>query len=132
MGFRQGAFATVWDVEQKSDRWTKIRVSISRKNKDTDEYEEEFSGFIDCIGSTCAPKAAKLQKRDRIKLGNVDVTTSFNKERGVTYTNFKMTSFERADEAGNQTQAANGGNSARQSQAAAYEGENEQDDDYPF
>lgn len=132
MGFKQGAFATVWEVEPKSDRWTKIRVSISRKNKDTDEYEEEFSGFIDCIGSTCAPKAAKLQRRDRIKLGNVDVTTQYNKERGVTYTNFKMTSFDRADDDGNPNQSANGGRSAHPSPAAAYEGENEQEEDYPF
>ncbi len=132
MGFRQGAFATVWDVEQKSDRWTKIRVSISRKNKDTDEYEEEFSGFIDCIGSACAPKAAKLQKRDRIKLGSVDVTTSYNKERGVTYTNFKMMSFDRADEDGGQQTPAGGGRDTHQTASQPYEGENEQDDDYPF
>ena len=43
MGFREGAFATVWQVEQKNDRWTKIRINISRKNKDTDALLKAFN-----------------------------------------------------------------------------------------
>ena len=123
MGFRQGAFASVWSVEQKSDRWTKIRVSISRKNADTGEYEDEFSGFIDCIGTACAGKAAKLKERDRIRLGNVDVTNKYVKEKNMTYTNFKMTSFDMADEAGAQK---------KEKPAAEYEGENDPSSDLPF
>ena len=123
MGFRQGAFARVWSVEQKSERWTKIRVSISRKNADTGEHEDEFSGFIDCIGTACAGKAAKLKERDRIRLGNVDVTNKYVKEKNMTYTNFKMTSFDMADEAGEQK---------KEKPAAEYEGENDPSSDLPF
>ena len=32
MGFRTGAYATVWDVENKNDNNTKLRISIGRKN----------------------------------------------------------------------------------------------------
>lgn len=123
MGFRQGAFARVWQVEPKSERWTKIRISISRKNADTGEYEDEFSGFIDCIGSACAAKAAKLKERDRIRLGNVDVTNKYVKEKNTTYTNFKMTSFDMADEAGEPK---------KEQTDARYEGENEPSSDLPF
>lgn len=121
MGFRTGAFARVWSVDPKSERWTKIRISVSRKNNDTGEYEEEFSGFVDCIGTACASKAAKLKERDRIKLGNVDVTNKYVKEKNITYTNFKMTSFDMADESGE----------PKKEQPAAYEGENEPSD-LPF
>ena len=38
MGFRTGAFAKVWEVTPMSDTSTKLRMSISRKNKKTDEY----------------------------------------------------------------------------------------------
>jgi len=128
MGFHTGAYATVWQVEQKSDRWTKIRVSISRKNKDTGEYEDEFGGFIDCIGSACAVKAARLKPRDRIKLGDVDVTTKYDKAKNITYTNYKMMGFEMAD--------GNGGQQPQrqqaQQQSSPYEGENEPEDEYPF
>lgn len=39
MGFRQNAYAKVWEVDRKSDTMTKLRISTSRKNKKTEEYE---------------------------------------------------------------------------------------------
>lgn len=98
MGFRSGAWATVWEVKPISNTATDIRISISRKDKDSGEYVQDFSGFVRCIGTAAASKAAKLQERDRIKLGDTDVSTNYNKEKGVTYTNFKMFSFELPDE----------------------------------
>ena len=54
MGFRTGAFAKVWEVTPMSDTSTKLRMSISRKNKKTDEYEQDFSGFVLAIGTAAA------------------------------------------------------------------------------
>ena len=34
MGFRTGAYAKVWDVTPVGDTSTKVRISISRKNKE--------------------------------------------------------------------------------------------------
>lgn len=98
MGFRTGSYATVWNVETKTDTWTKLKISVSRKNKDTGEYEDEFNGFVDCFGTAVASKAASLQPRDRIKLGDIDVKNSYDKEKGVGHTNFQMFSFDRANE----------------------------------
>ena len=97
MGFRTGAFAKVWEVTPMSDTSTKVRMSISRKVKGTDEYEQDFSGFVLAVGTAAAAKAAKLKEGDRIKLGDVDVTTKYEKEKKITYTNFKMFSFEDAN-----------------------------------
>ena len=97
MGFRTGNFCTVWSVESISDVNTKARISVSRKNKQTGEYETDFSGFVNFIGTAAASKAAKLHERDRIKLGDVDVTTRYDKEKNVTYTNYKIFSFEQPD-----------------------------------
>ena len=94
MGFRVGSFAKVWAVEPKSDTNTTVRISISRKNKQTGEYEQDFSGFVSFVGTAAAKKAACLKEGDRIKLGDVDVTTSYNSEKKITYTNFKAFSFE--------------------------------------
>ena len=38
MGFREGAFATVWEITNHGDSFSKVRVSTSRKDKKTDEY----------------------------------------------------------------------------------------------
>lgn len=94
MGFRAGSYAKVWAVEPKSDTNTTVRLSISHKNKNTGEYEQDFSGFVGFVGTVAAKKAACLKEGDRIKLGDVDVTTSYNSEKKVTYTNFKCFSFD--------------------------------------
>ena len=99
MGFRTDAYAKVWSVEPVSDTHTKLRLSISRKNKTTGEYEQDFSGFVSAIGTAAAKKAAQLKEGDRIRLGDVDVTNRYDKEKGVTYTNFRLFSFGKADEA---------------------------------
>lgn len=94
MGFRTGSYAKVWEVEPKSDTATTIRLSVSRKNKQTGEYTQDFSGFVSFIGTAAAKKAACLKEGDRIKLGDVDVTTKYNAEKRITYTNYKCFSFD--------------------------------------
>lgn len=102
MGFRKEAFATIWSVESTSDTLTKARISISRKNKQTGEYDTDFSGFVSFVGTAAAKKAAGLKEKDRIRLGDVDVTNKYDKERNTTFTNFKIFSFEMADASQNQ------------------------------
>ena len=76
-----------------------VRLSISRKNRDTGEYEDEFSGFCMFIGEARA-KAEKLKERDRIRLGDVDVTRRYDREKNKEYYTFKVFSFEPADAPG--------------------------------
>lgn len=94
MGFRSNTYATVWDVNPVSETMTKIRLSTSKKDKKSGEYETDFSGFVSFVGAATAKNAAHLKERDRIKLGDVDVTTKYDKENKVTYTNFTVFNFE--------------------------------------
>lgn len=98
MGFRKESYATIWTVDSVSDTLTKARISISRKNKQTGEYDKDFSGFVSFIGTAAAKKAACLKEKDRIRLGDVDVTNRYDKEKNITYTNFKVFSFETQEE----------------------------------
>lgn len=100
MSFKTNGYLTIWEVTPVSDTLVKARVSSSRKNRQTNEYETDFSGFITFNGTSAANKARGLRERDRIKLGDVDVTTKYDKERNVTYTNFRVWSFEMANESG--------------------------------
>ena len=101
MGFRNGAYATIWEITPETNTRTKGRISVSRKNKQTEQYEQDFGGFVEFIGTAAAGKALKLRERSRIKLGDVDVQTYYKKETGVTYTNYKIFSFDILDENGN-------------------------------
>lgn len=97
MGFRTGAYATVWEVKQGNGNYTDVRLSISKKNKQTEQYEQDFSGYVRFIG-TAHQNATSLHEKDRIKIGDCEVTNSYNKEKKVTYTNFAVFSFENANE----------------------------------
>lgn len=73
---------------------TKARISISRKDKQTGEYTDDFSGFVSFFGTAAAKKAASLKPRDRIKLGDVDVRTYYDRARNTTFYNFNIYSFD--------------------------------------
>lgn len=97
MGFKQGAYAKVWSVEPgESGKFTKARISISRKNQEG-VYEQEFADFLTLIGEANAKARKSLKVGDVIKLGGTDVTTRYNKETKKQFTNFLVFSYEPAD-----------------------------------
>lgn len=125
MGFRKDSYATVWEITPRSETMVSGRISINRKDRQTDQYIQDWGGYVAFIGTACAAKAAKLKTKDRIKLGDVDVTNKYDAEKKITYTNFNIYSFEMADGAGNQ----------RSSQPAAPQpsvDDGELSDDLPF
>lgn len=92
MGFRNGSWAKCWGIEPGRGNFTKVRLSISRKNKDTGVYEQEFSGFVMMVGTAHA-KSSRLKEGDRIQLVETDVTTTYNKAQGKEYVNYKVFDF---------------------------------------
>ncbi len=94
MGFRKGAYATVWEIEVINTNLVKARIAISHKDKETDKYIQDFGGYITFAGTAAAGKALKLKEKDRIRLGDVDVITKSDKDKEKWYTNFYVYSFE--------------------------------------
>lgn len=103
MGFRTGAWCKIWEVQPVSNTLTKLRISISRKKRGTDEYVQDFGGYVAYMGTAAADKASRLSVGDTIKLGDVDVSNTYNKEKKATYTDFKVFSFEVGDGSGDNT-----------------------------
>lgn len=88
MGLKVGCIATVWQVEPK-EKYTRIKLSTSKKNKDTNAYETDFSGFANFVGQAHT-EAAKLKERDRVKLEEFEVTNKYDKEKKTTYTYYSV------------------------------------------
>lgn len=86
MGFRKDAYATIWELDRK-EKFTNVKLSTSRKNKETGQYKDDFSGYVRFIGKA-HDLAANLQVRDRIQIDSCDVTTNYDKEKEKRYTNF--------------------------------------------
>lgn len=92
MGLRTGAFATIWSVENKGN-FSNVRVSTSKKNKTTGAYEQDFSGYLRFIGEAHR-NVASLKEKDRIKIGEFEVTTNYDAAKKITYTNYAVFTFE--------------------------------------
>lgn len=101
MGFREGAFATVWEITGRNEKYSKVRMTVSRKDKNSDDYITDFSGFVSLIGSANAKvgdiESALENGRCRIKLGACDVSNRYDKEEGREYVNYALFDFELAD-----------------------------------
>ena len=103
MAFRTGAYAAVWEVIP-STNYTDVRISTSRKRKDTGEYETDFQGRVRFIGEA-HKRIGQMDctKPDRgpifrIRLGDVSATQTYDKERDKNWVNFQVYSFEEPDQ----------------------------------
>lgn len=104
MGFRNGAYASVFSVKKGTGNFYDVNLATSHKDKNG-EYNTDFRGFVRFIGDAgkvVAKYAGQSDKKPicRIKLGNVDTTNTYNKEKNVTYTNHVVFSCEMADGSG--------------------------------
>ena len=94
MGFHNDGYATVWQVDGKSRTMTTVRLTTSKKDRDTGTYVQDFSGFVAFVGADNAAKALELHEKDRIKLGYVDVSTKYDKEKKKEFVNYTCFGFE--------------------------------------
>lgn len=66
MAFRNGCYASIWGCyPNESGKATGVRISISKKNKTTQLYETDFTGFVTFIGEA----NTKIQKYVGRQLG---------------------------------------------------------------
>lgn len=97
MGFRQGAYARIWSVENKG-KYSTCNMTISKRNKETGEYNVEFQdGFVRLVGNAHqAMMGVDIPERKgvSVKIGACDVTTNYIPEKKKTYVNYVIYSFE--------------------------------------
>ena len=121
MGFRSGAWLKIWEVTP-GDKSTKVRGSISKKNKQSGQYEQDWSGFATLAG-TAHREASKIKVGDTIKIGDCDVTSRYVKEQEKEYINFSIYSFETNDQQSGNSAPAPAANTASAADADATEDE---------
>ena len=59
---------------------------------------QDWSGYLAFVGTNNAKKAAALKPKERIKLGDVNETSKYDKEKNITYYNRWCYSFESQNE----------------------------------
>lgn len=94
MGFRKDNWASVWSIEDGKNNSKRVRLSTSKKNKLTGEYEQDFSGFC-YFYKTAALKCLSLKCGDQIKLTDINVRTWFNNDTAKEYVVYQVYDFEK-------------------------------------
>lgn len=98
MGLRGGkdlsysTLATFWKVQRVADngKTCDVQISISKKNKQSGEYETDFSGFVKFCGENLVKFAQSLQEKDKIDIESFELTNKYDKEKKVTYYNVSV------------------------------------------
>jgi len=132
MGFKQGGFAKIWKLENKGN-YHVAEMSTSKKNKNTDQYETDWSNkFVRLVG-TAHNQADKLDITHNVKIGACEVTNKYDKDKNTTYTNYVVFGFEENDKKENGTKNT----TPKPDPSAKTDGyypinESVEDDDLPF
>lgn len=110
MGLRENSYAKVWTMKQNGQTYS-CRVSVSRKDPESNEYKTLFSGYVNFAGEA-AKKASELGLPERMDRENPvyrsiqiksspDLSTWYNKAKvdeliSLAGDNDKLISFIRA------------------------------------
>lgn len=94
MSFKNNAYATLWNIKDTNsvvrlyNESADINISTQKKNKEG-KYERDFSSIVRCVGSAFQKiSAVNLGQKDRIKLIEVEVKNSYDKDAKKLYTNY--------------------------------------------
>ena len=84
-----GCTCTFWKVQRVADngKTCDVQISISKKNKQSGEYETDFSGFVKFCGENLVKFAQSLQEKDKIDIDSFELTNKYDKEKNTTYYN---------------------------------------------
>lgn len=99
---QNGSYASVWKVTKGKGNYYDVRLSCSRKRKDTNEYVTDFQGFTRFCGTAATQIAAhdgfdakeNGNKPLRIKIGNFSVSNSYDRNKDITYWNVAVFSYD--------------------------------------
>lgn len=96
MGFRTGSYAKVWEIVDKGN-YSEVSLSTSRKDKRTGNYEKDFSSKFTRFIGDAHRDILGLGNGVKIKLGDIEVTNAYSKEKKQEYVNYLVFSFEVAE-----------------------------------
>lgn len=106
MAFKASCICTLWANKQtgkvvtayEGKSYVDIRVSTSKKNKQTNQYETDFSGNVRCFGHAKEVlESVVLNEKDKVKLLEVEVSNHYDPTKRTTYTSFTCWDLELVD-----------------------------------
>lgn len=94
--FSVGSYAKIWEFKKISEKYTDVRISTSVKDKATEKYEQDFSATVRCIGQA-HQQIAYLSEKDTFMITKCGVSTKWDAEKKVMYTNYVVFEMDAVD-----------------------------------
>lgn len=97
MAFKNNCVCTLWNNKQTGKVVTEydgkiyadIQISTSKKNKNTEKYENDFVGTVRCFGKAKEKLLeVVLKEKDKVKLLEVETSNHYDATRKQTYYSF--------------------------------------------
>ena len=95
MAFKNNAIVTLWNnkttgkIAEFYDKYADLQVSSRKLNRQTNEYETDFSGRVRCLGKAFETlKTLSLEEKMRLKLTDVEVTNKWDKAKNTMFVNY--------------------------------------------
>lgn len=80
--FSEGNYAHIWELEDKG-KYHEARMSTSRKNSQTGEYEQDWSSFGVRLVATAHEQAKNLDTSKNVRIGRCGVSNKYDKENHI-------------------------------------------------
>ena len=106
MGFRTGAYASVFSVKRGNGNYYDVNITTSHKDRSSGNYVRDFGAFVRFAGDAANVVArfdGKSSKDNgnrplaRVRLGDIDTTNTYNAAKGITYTNHVVFTCQEVD-----------------------------------
>lgn len=94
--FSVGSYAKIWEIKAIKDNYSDIRISTSKKDKETGKYTQDFGGYVRMVGKAHAAMSY-LAESDSFKIVRCGVENHYDKEKKVAYNNFVIFEVEADD-----------------------------------
>ena len=94
--FTNDSYAKIWKITPKKEgaKSLSVQLSTSFKNKQTGQYEVDFSGYALLIGKAFEKAEKDLQAGDRIKILNCGCKQIWDKQKSQNNTTFLIFDME--------------------------------------
>ena len=92
----RGGFARIWKAEDKG-RYSVVQLSTSKKNKETDEYETDYSDNFARFISTAHEKLASMTLPATIQITSGEVTRRYDGIKKKEYIGTLVYAFDEVD-----------------------------------
>lgn len=96
--FSVNSYAKIWEIKNISDNYSDVRISTSKKDKDSGEYSQDFGDTVRLVGQA-HEQMKYMSEGDKFKILRCGVTNKWDKEKKRMYVNYVIFEVEFEDPA---------------------------------